>query len=201
MERAFLREVAPINHQISNRRPGLKAQILGREGGSLSAFRTDGQGRLLLAPGLAVPAAADGLDIRPLTPARDSLLIGGAGIDIRPLEGGTDSLARSQGRTAFAQASGSLIIGAQYFLPRDISPYRTNIYRVQLTGVSALAYVQLQIAPVDNGDYYVPDGGEFELLGGGVVFLQPTRLARYARVRVSALLSLGTITVHYFGRA
>lgn len=173
MKRALFREVDPINHQISNRRPGLKAQILGQEGGQGRAFRADGEGRLLLSPSLVVPAAADDLDIRSLDAARDSLLITGTGLDIRPLEGGTDSLTRAQSRTAYDQDSASLVIGVRYFLTRDISPYRTNIYRVQLTGLNALGYVQLQIAPVDNDAYYVPDGSEFELLGERWCFCSP----------------------------
>jgi len=63
------------------------------------------------------------------------------------------------------------------------------------------ALVQLQIAPVDIDAYYVNDGAEFELVAGGVVLLRPSRLMRYARVRVAALLQIGTVNVQYFGRA
>ncbi|NLM84435.1 MAG: hypothetical protein GX189_07005 [Clostridiales bacterium] len=190
-----------MNFLVSNRPRSLQILPAGRQGGQSMPLSADGQGRLVPSPAPAVPAAADRLDIRALTPARDSVYITGPDINVRPLGGAQDSLTAARASFAFAEESGLAILLPQTFLTRDISPYKENVFRVRNTGATLGALVQLQIAPVDIDAYYVNDGAEFELVAGGVVLLRPSRLMRYARVRVAALLQIGTVNVQYFGRA
>lgn len=192
-----------MNLLISNRRPeSLKLTPYGRQGGQSVPLQTDGQGRLILSPALTLPVAAEDLDIRALAPARDSVRITGTDVGVRALGGAQDSLSVKRADYAFAEQSVTVFLLPQVILTRDISPYKENIFRVRNTGLSVGVLVQLQIAPADLSDYYVNDGSEFELIPGETLFFRPSRLMRYARVRVAALLALGsTVNVQYFGRA
>jgi hypothetical protein len=177
----------------------LWGESLGQSAAVLTPLATDAGGRMILSPSLQEEIAASNLDIRPLTPGRDSLLMQGTNLDIRDLNGERDSI-KTQARF-FAQdsESGTVPIGSRNFLTKDLSNYPRNTYVVLNTGGVAVT-INFQIAPIDDDSYYVNDGSSFNLLIGGEATFSPSRPARFARIRVSALL-LGGVEVYYFGGA
>ncbi len=164
---------------------------------------TDGQGRMILSPELDLQVQSNGLDIRPLVESSDSVTATASNLFIRGLDGVQDSLSFNREASVAANQTSSVpILSTVYFLPTDTGAYRQNTFYVRNTGlVSVAVTVTLEIAPVNDSAYYVTDSSSFSLVGGNTLVLSPTRLMRYARVRVSALLSLATVTVYYFGRA
>ena len=178
-----------------------KATVYGQStGGSLVPFAVDSSGRLILSPSLSIGIAANNLDIRPLNTATDSVTVFASNLDIRDLSGAQDSILRYGSVFAEDSESGTISpLSSRTFLTRDVSAYAHNTYYVQnLLGV--VVNVTLQIAPVDSNNFYVADGSTLSLLGGATLLFSPSRLMKYARIQVGALLSLGNVEVRYFGR-
>ncbi len=92
-----------------------------------------------------------------------------------------------------------MALGVRNFLPKDISRFASNYYSVVNVGGVGVT-VTLQIAPIDSDSRYVNDGSSFSLVAGGTQIFTPSKLMRYARIRVSAVL-LGSVIVNYFGQA
>lgn len=162
---------------------------------------TDSTGKMILSPDLTIEAEADALDIRHLNGIQDSSSVTVANLDIRDLAGTRDNLELFRQSFDTATESGVIVAAsARNFLPRDISAYRGNTFYVRNTSaLSVSVTVTLQIAPINDDNYYVNDGTSFNLIGGSTAIFQPSRLMKYARIRVSALL-LANVTVYYFGR-
>lgn len=202
MKRALFREVDPINHQISNRRPGLKAQILGQEGGQGRAFRADGEGRLLLSPSLVVPAAADDLDIRSLDAARDSVLVTASGLDIRPLSGASDSVTL-YGNAFVEDTISTTVSGTTALLTRDISLYRENSFFIRNQSLGASLTLAIQVAPVNDADLFTTiAGGTGSISGLGNFVGAVTIPMRFARLQVTVTGGgSANVVAYYFGRA
>jgi hypothetical protein len=190
-----------MNKDVSSNEAGrLKLQAQGRNGETDLPLATDAQGRLILSPTLNVAIQADNLNIRDLTVARDSLAVSASTLDVRDLNGSQDSV-QLQSRT-FAEDSDSgtiVALGSMNFLPKDVSKYAGNYYVVRNVGGVGLT-VTLQIAPVNNDNYYVNDGSSFDLIAGGTQIFTPSRLMKFARIRVTAVL-LGSVIVNYFGQS
>lgn len=164
---------------------------------------TDSQGRMILSPGLDPQVQSNALDIRPLAENRDSVTCTVSELSVRGLTGERDSLSISRKESATATQTDQILIGGTvYFLPTDIGAYRQTSFYVSNVGLSVGVNVALEIAPQNTDSYYVTDVSSGVLLGGQTVLLSPTRLMRYARIRVSAILTLivATVTVHFFGR-
>lgn len=164
---------------------------------------TDSQGRMILSPGLDLQVQSSALDIRPLAENRDSVTCTAPELDLRGLTGQRDSLSLSRNASATASQTEQILVGGTvYFLPTDIGAYRQTTFYVSNVGISVGVNVALEIAPRNTDSYYVTDISSGTLLGGQTVLLSPTRLMRYARIRVSAILTLlvATVTVHFFGR-
>lgn len=177
----------------------LSLQIQGNIGETNLPFVTDEQGRFILSPTLSTDIVAENLSIRDLTPTRDNLEIGATDLDIRNLSGTRDSVMIYGRDFAEGVESGTIVaLGARNFLPRDISVYGSNHYEVINTGGVGVT-VTVQIAPVDNDNYYVNDGSSFSLIAGGTQIFTPSRLMKFSRIRVTAVL-LGSVTVSYFGQ-
>ncbi len=191
-----------INNHIFNEAPQqLHSQIYGESGAQSMYFTTDSQGRMILSPSLHAAVTASNLNIHNLNPARDTAAITASNLDIRGLAGPGDSV--SNWGSAYVQASQSSpvpILGTVYLLPRDMAPYSQNTF-IASNNLGVAVTIQLQIAPADNASYYINDGSSFSLLGNSRLVLVPSVLMRYARVMVTGLLSLGSVSVYYLGRA
>jgi hypothetical protein len=170
-----------MNQQVFNRGADQTAlAVCGFNNAAYPAARTDSGGQLIAASGAAIPVTANNLNIRPLNGITDSVLTYGQS-------------------WAYDSDSGVVVgVGFTYFLTENISRFARNTYIVDNTGSIALS-VTLQIAPVDNDNYYVNDGSAFDLLVGGTHTFEPSVLMKYARIRISALL-LGSAAVYYFGQ-
>lgn len=190
---------------ISPRAAGLRMVGFGKpeQGVSPLPVATDSQGRMILSPGLDLQVQSSALDIRPLAQNRDSVACTAGELDLRGLTGQRDSLSLSRNASATASQTEQIFVGGTvYFLPVDIGPYRQTTFYVSNVGLSVGVNVALEIAPRNTDSYYVTDISSGTLLGGQTVLLSPTRLMRYARIRVSAIITLlvATVTVHFFGR-
>ena len=170
--------------------------------GLLTGIVTDNAGRMILSNQINIDTQAHALDIRPLSGAQDSASMTASNVDIRTLTGERDHLGISSRFSAEAQESAVIVaLGVRNFLPRDLSAYSENVYYVQNTSALSISVtINLQIAPVNNDSYYINDGSSYSLIGGGTAVFEPSKLMRYARIRVSATL-LANVTVYYFGRA
>ena len=156
---------------------------------------------MILSPSLNVAVTASNLDIRDLTPARDTVAITASNLDIRDLTGPQDAV--TNWGSAYVQASQSSpipILGTVYLLEQDMAPYSQNTFIVA-NNLGIAVTIQLQVAPANIDSYYTDDGGSFSLLGNSRLVLVPSVLMRYARVRVRGVLSLGNVSAYYLGRA
>lgn len=161
------------------------------------------------ASGRPVPSAqnfwtiqARALDIRPFSHHTDSAGITAPNVGIRALSGERDAVTLAQRRSAIASASSPVgLLLPVYFLPTDVSAMRQNVFVVVNRALLSLSVrITLQIAPVDSDNYYVNDGSSYDLIGGSTQPFVPSKLMRFARIRVSALISTATVEVYYFGR-
>jgi len=160
-------------------------------------FAADSMGRLILAPA-SITARADQLDIRDLTAPADQVTITGSDTQIRQLNGARDSLELYGQSYQEAAASGSILaLSTIYLLPRDLAPYSRNVFVVRNTSLSVGMTIRLQIAPINDNNYYVNDGDSFSLAGGGVMAFEPTKLMRWARISAYAILA-AVVNVRYF---
>ena len=191
-----------MNHLIFNVAKGnLLSTIYGMdENKNNRVFVLDSNGRLVLSSSLAIDIAVDNLDIRDLNSTRDILTVTSTDLDIRNLSGTQDSVQIYNKTYVEDSDSGTIVaLGTRNFLTKNVSNYKINNYLVRNIGGVALT-IALQIAPIDVENYYVNDGSSFNLLAGGSTIFTPSKLMKYARIRVSAVL-LGSVTVNYFGQS
>lgn len=145
---------------------------------------------------------ANSLDVRNLNSLEDNITISATNLNIRNLNGEQDSVQMYNKSYIEDSESGDIIaLGTRYFLTKNISNYKNNNYLVRNIGGVAVT-ITLQIAPIDNDNYYVNDGSDFNLLSGSTKIFMPSKLMKFARIKVSALLVLGgSVTVKYFGQS
>ncbi len=162
---------------------------------------TDNIGQMILSPDLTIAVEAEGLDIRNLEESRDSASITVSNLDIRNLSGIRDNLNLYDNSFVEASESGVIVaLSTRNFLATDTSPYSKSTFYVRNnSALSVSVTVTLQIAPINSDNYYVNDGVSYSLIGGNTLIFQPSRLMRFARIRVSAIL-LANVTVYYFGQ-
>ena len=170
-----------MNQQLFNHSPEiLTASVFGVRVTGPKAVRSDSAGELITSSSADIPIEASHLDIHALSGLTDSVLVYGQ-------------------NTAFDAESAAIVgLGSYDFLPRNVGPYSRNTYLVVNTGSIALS-VTLQLAPVNSSSYYVNDGSAFDLLVGDTHTFEPSRLMKFARIHVTALL-LGSATVYYLGQ-
>lgn len=168
--------------------------------GVLTPFASDVSGRVLASQQQTLTISSAGLDIRPLD-STDSLSITVTELDIRNLFGATDSIQISGQSWEIDSNTQSVgILTTVYVLPKDMSKYRRNAFFVYNTsGVTVGADITLQISPVNSNAYYVDNGSTFSLLGGQKLILVPSIPLRYARVKITTLLAIASVTVVYMG--
>lgn len=168
----------------------------------LTSLAVDAYGRSVLSPENTYGVQSSGFKIRLLNDGTDSALMTGADIAIRSLRGNLDAVTwtRQSSVTASDSALVSLLTPVN-FLPTDLSGTRQNAFVVaNMAAVSLSVRIFLQIAPVNIDSYYVDDGTSFDLIGGGIATFVPSKLMRFARIRVTALISTASVEVYFFGR-
>lgn len=168
----------------------------------LLPVRLDGDDRPVPSADNAWTIQAGNLGIRPLTHQADSALITAADLDVRSLSGNADAVQMSRQSSASASASAPVgLLIPVFFLPTDVSSMRQNAFVVANRALLGLSVrISLQIAPVNDDAYYVNDGSSYDLIAGGIQTFTPSKLMRWARIRVIALLSTAPVEVYYFGR-
>jgi hypothetical protein len=184
----------------SNDASKLQAAVYGMQGTGLNPIAVDPLGKQIFSSPSIAQITAENFDIRNLSAARDRLSITARDLDIRNLNGSQDSINLYNRASAEASESGFILaLATKNFLTRNVSMYRSNTYDVVNQGGVAVT-INLQLAPIDNDSYYINDGGTFNLLIGSRIVLEPSKLMKYARIRVSTLL-LGSVSVYYLGQA
>ncbi|MCK9480057.1 MAG: DUF6385 domain-containing protein [Firmicutes bacterium] len=192
-----------MNKLIKNpQAESLKIIGCGLTNDDLKPFSVDEQGRMILSPQIFINAQAANLAVRPLQSSQDSLTIAPTTLDIRKLNGSRDGLKIFNNASATATESATIsLLSTVNLLVTNVSNYRDNCFVVYNTsGLTIAADISLQLAPANISNLYRDDGSTFSLLGGNRLILVPSYASKFARIRVSSLLSLVNITVHYFGR-
>lgn len=185
---------------FSNDASQLQAAVYGINGTNVRPIAVDTSGQAIITSTFTTSITAVDFDIRNLSLAGDSALVTANNLDIRNLSGTQDSVKLYNRASVDDTESGTIVaLGSRNFLTKNISMYRKNSYVVINQGGVAVT-INLQIAPIDNDSYYINDGSDFNLLVGGRATFVPSKLTKYARIRVSAVL-LGSVTVYYFGQA
>ncbi len=156
-------------------------------GGPPLPVAADSGGRMILSPELEIDVQSGGLNTRPLSPARDSVLISDGNLDIRALLGSRDAVKLFTRSSAFAtQTEGLGILSTVNMLTTDTSRFGENAFIVYNTsGISVGVNVTLQLAPANIANYFTNDGTSFSLLGGNTLVLIPGKTMKFARVQVS----------------
>lgn len=120
--------------------------------------------------------------------------------DIRNLSGTQDSVAVSA--KGFVEVQATLSVPpstTMYLLTQDIGPYAQNSYFLRNTGGGSVT-VSVEIAPVDDADFYV-SGGTTGVGASSNYLSAVATLMRYARLRVQTGGSAVGVDAYYNGRA
>lgn len=165
---------------------------------SSSAYplQTDSSGKLLLAQPIW-QISGNNVDVRNLTPTRDTIGIQGSDIPIRSLTPSQDFVTCQSQNNVVTTQSGTvpLLLAPLLLLVTDMSNYSNNTFWVRNTGVGIAVSITLQLSPINTDAYYVNDQAESNLLAGGLAMFRPSRMTRFARLRIVGLISLNTTTV------
>ena len=179
----------------------LKTAIYGQNNGNTVAVATDEAGNFMFSPSSQVTVTASNLDIRNLTSARDTVNVTATNFDIRDLNGSQDSVEISS--KGFIASHSTLSIPANttsYLLTYEIGPYSQNSYFLRNTNGSGSITVTLEIAPVDDSNYYIP--GTDTAVGAGSNYLAAVAtLMRYARLKLQTGTTTIGVDAYYNGRA
>lgn len=191
-----------MNNLVFNKHAqGLKAAIYGQYSDEPVPIAADADGNFVFSPASEITVTASNLDIRSLTSARDTVNVTATDFDIRSLSGTQDSIAISA--KGFVEAQVTQTVGANatsFLLTREIAPYAQNSYFLRNTNVTGSITVTLQIAPVDDGDYYISAAASAVSAGSNYLAAVGT-LMRYARLRVDTGGTAIGVSAYYNGRA
>ncbi len=191
-----------MNNLVFNKHArGLKAAIYGQYSDEPVPIAADVDGNFVFSPASEITVTASNFDIRNLTSARDTVNVTAADLDIRSLSGTQDSIAISA--KGFIEVPATQTVGANttaFLLTREIGAYAQNSYFLRNTNVTGSITVTLQIAPVDDTDYYVSSAATGVSAGGNYLAAVGT-LMRYARLRVDTGGTAIGVSAYYNGRA
>jgi hypothetical protein len=191
-----------MNSLVFNRNAGsLKTAIYGQYAQDFVPVATDEEGNFVFSPASLVTVTASNLDIRNLTSARDTVNVTAVNFDIRDLNGTQDSIAISA--KGFVETQTSLSVATNstvYLLTQEIGAYSQNSYFLRNTNAIGSITVTLQIAPVDDTDYYVSSTTTGVSAGSNYLTAVAT-LMRYARLRVETGGAAVGVTAYYNARA
>lgn len=177
----------------------LRALFYGMNGSSPVAVAVDGTGAFLISAQSAVPITAVNLDIRNLTQSRDTVNVTATGLDIRNLTGTQDSVQLYNNAFTESSVSTNVMSGINILLTTNIGSYSENSFFLRNTGNSTVT-VTLQIAPVDDGNYYVTHVAAQGVTAGSNYLQAVTVPVKYARLSVTASTTV-SVVAYYNGRA
>ena len=177
----------------------LKAAAFGWNGSKYTAIAVDTSGMLLLSPQNIVTVTATDFDIRSLSYNTDSVLVTALDLDIRNLSGTQDSVQMLN--CGFVEDNITITVpsGTTYLLTKNISEYRENSYFIRNTGAATVT-VTLQLAPIDDTNYYVDNSTAQGVAASTNNLNAATTLMKYARLKVVAATNV-SVVVYYNGRA
>ena len=191
-----------MNNLVFNKHArSLKAAIYGQYSDEPVPIAADVDGNFVFSPASEITVTASNFDIRNLTSTRDTVNVTATDFDIRSLSGTQDSIAIST--KGFIEAQATQTIGSNttaFLLTREIGAYAQNSYFLRNTNVTGSITVTLQIAPVDDGDYYVSSAASAVSAGSNYLTAVIT-LMRYARLRVDTGGTAIGVSAYYNGRA
>ena len=191
-----------MNNLVFNKHArSLKAAIYGQYSDEPVPIAADVDGNFVFSPASEITVTASNFDIRNLTSARDTVNVTATDFDIRSLSGTQDSIAVSA--KGFIEAQATQTIGSNttaFLLTREIGAYAQNSYFLRNTNLTGSITVTLQIAPVDDGDYYVSSAASAVSAGSNYLTAVIT-LMRYARLRVDTGGTAIGVSAYYNGRA
>jgi len=171
-----------MNLLPSNNGP-LPAAIYGAaSAGAHIPMRVDAQGNAVLSVNATQTVSAGSLDIRSLSALLDIAAITAADFDIRPLSGARDSVLLPSNGFYVTSASAALILGGTVVLTVDTAPYASSAFLVRADAISLLTTAYLQLAPADTAGFYTTDSSQSGLLLGGVYLFAPSVPLRYMRI-------------------
>jgi hypothetical protein len=179
----------------------LKAAIYGHYNQSVVPVATDAQGRFVFSPTSLITVTATNFDIRSLTSARDTVNVTATDFDIRSLTSTQDSVLI--GAKGFVQVQATLSVPANtttVLLFQEIGAYSQNSYFLRNTNALGSITVTLEIAPVNNNDYYISSTSTGVAASSNYLAAVVT-LMRYARLRVQTGSSTIGVDAYYNGRA
>ena len=191
-----------MNFLIFNRSAeNLKTAIYGQSDENVVAIATDTQGNLVFSPSSEITVTATNFDIRDLTSARDTVNVTATNFDIRNLSATQDSV--EVGAKGFVESQITVTVPANttaYLLTQDIGGYSQKSFFLRNTNVAGTITVALEIAPVDDTDYYVPFTATSVAAGNNYLTAVST-LMRYAHLRVQTGGTAVGVDAYYNGRA
>ena len=196
----WYRQVKPMmNSLVFNRNADiLQTTIYGVDNDELRPIAVDPDGRFLFSPLSEITVTATNLDIRDLTPSRDTVSVTATDLDIRNLDGAQDSVQKYGCAFVEATITTTAPAGTTAYLVRDIGPYSQNSYFIRNNGASTIT-VSMQIAPVDDANFYFTAAGPTAVTAGNNLVLSTTTAMRYARLLVQASANTA-IVAYYNGR-
>lgn len=191
-----------MNFLIFNRSAeNLKTAIYGSHDGAPVAVATDALGNFVFSPTSLITVTATNFDIRNLTGARDTVNVTASDFDIRSLNGAQDSVQVSAKGFAEVQATATVASNTtSYLLTRDIGGYSQNSFFLRNTNAAGSITVTLEIAPVDDDNYYVASASAGVSASSNYLAAVAT-LMRYARLRVQTGGTAIGVDAYYNGRA
>lgn len=165
------------------------------------AVATDEQGNFIFSPASLVTVTASNFDIRNLTSARDTVNVTASNFDIRDLNSAQDSV--QVGAKKFVEAQTTITVPSNttsYLLLSEIGGYSQNSFFLRNTNAAGSITVTLEIAPVDDNNYYVASTST--AVGASSNYLAAVAtLMRYARLRVQTGGTAIGVNAYYNGRA
>lgn len=187
------------NLVFNNTAKKLNAAFFGIHESEYIPVAVDENGLFLFSPLSIITVTASNLDIRDLDYTVDSVTVTATSLDIRSLNGAQDSVAISSVGFVEQSVTQTVPSGITFLLTRDISNYSENSFFVRNTSGGTIT-VTVQIAPVDDTNFYMDHSTPQGLTVGNNTVAAVTVPIRFARLRVQASTSIGVVA-YYNGRA
>lgn len=187
-----------MNKQSFNDKRSINMKVYGKASGTLAVLRVDTQGQPVLREDATQTIVATALNMRDLT-SLDAMTATATGFDIRGFGSNRDAIVAAQNADTVLSNTATLVLGGTTVLTVDMSPYSTSTFLVIADSISLLTSVYLQLAPVNDADYFTTVASETGLVLGGEYLLLPTAPMHYARIYATGIGSV--LTAYYFGQA
>ena len=177
----------------------LNTIFYGVYGTQVKPVAVDSSGMFIFSSTNPVTITATDLDIRNLNYTTDSVTVTATDLDIRNLNGAQDSIQIYNVSFTEDNVTQTVSAGTTSLLTKDISNYSENSYFLRNTGGATLSVI-LQIAPINDNNFYYNDSSTQSVTTLNNIVLPVTAVMKYARLAVIASTNTGVV-VYYNGRA